>query len=266
VELLAPQLNATECGTTGATPVPLNATLEADVVALLSMCTLPAAAPPDDGANCTLTDVLWFGDSVTAPAPLTIEYPVPAAVIPEIATFELPVFVTVNPCAAELPSATLPKLRLPGFTLIVYDAATPVALSATAAAEFGALLIIETAPLTLPVDCGLYCTLKFPLWPGVSVMGSANPLKLKPAPVTVACETVKFAVPLFLSCTVCEFVFPVTTEPKLALVGVRLNPACACVPVNGCNRVHSIVIRHRHAAAGRAAGRRSKLHSQRDAL
>jgi hypothetical protein len=156
---------------------------------------------------------------------------VPAAVIPEIARFELPVFVTVNPCAAELPSVTLPKLRLPGFTLIVYDAATPVALSATVAGELGALLIIETAPRTLPVDCGVYCTLKFPLWPGVNVIGSAKPLKLKPAPVTVACETVKFAVPLFLSCTVCEFAFPVTTEPKLALAGVRLNPACTCVPV-----------------------------------
>jgi hypothetical protein len=53
--------------------VPLNATLEADVVALLSMCTLPVAVPAADGANCTLTEVLWFGDSVTAPAPLTIE-------------------------------------------------------------------------------------------------------------------------------------------------------------------------------------------------
>jgi len=144
---------------------------------------------------------------------------------------ELPVFVTVNPCEAELPSVTLPKLRLLGFTLIVCDATTPVALSATVAGEFGALLTIETAPLTFPADCGAYCTLKFPLWPGVSVNGAASPLKVKPAPVTVACETVKLDVPLFLICTVCEFVFPVTTEPKLADVGVRLNPGCTCVPV-----------------------------------
>jgi len=27
----------------------------------------------------------------------------------------------------------------------------------------GALLTIETAPLTFPADCGAYCTLKFPL-------------------------------------------------------------------------------------------------------
>jgi hypothetical protein len=127
------------------------------------MFTLPLTAPAVDGANCTLTDVLWLGDSVTAPAPLAIEYPTPVAVTPEIATFAFPVFVTVNPCAAELPSVTLPKLRLPGFTLIVYDDATPVALSATDAGEFGALLMIETAPLTFPADCGAYWTLKFPL-------------------------------------------------------------------------------------------------------
>jgi len=73
--------------------------------------------------------------------------------------------------------------------------------------------------------------LKFPLCPGASVKGVARPLRLNPAPVTLACEIVKLAVPLFLICIVCEFVFPVTTEPKLALVGVTLNPACTPVPV-----------------------------------
>jgi hypothetical protein len=114
---------------------------------------------------------------------------------------------------------------------MVCDASTPVALSATVAGEFGALLTIDTPPLTLPADCGAYCTLKFPVWLGDNVNGSARPLKVKPTPVTVACETVKLEVPLFLICTVCEFVFPVTTEPKLADVGVRLNPGCTCVPV-----------------------------------
>ncbi len=81
---------------------------------------------------------------------------------------------------------------------MVYDAATPVALKATTAGEFGALLMIETAPLTFPAAGGAYCTLKFAPWPGVKVIGSARPFKLNPAPVTVACETVRFAVPLFL--------------------------------------------------------------------
>ena len=126
----------------------------------------------------------------------------PVRVIPEIATFEFPVFVTVNPCAAELPSVTFPKLKLVGFTLIVYVAAMPVPLNATDAGEFGALLTMDTAPLTFPDPCGAYCTLKFPLWPGANVSGSDSPARLSPLPVTVACEIVRFAVPLFFSCTV----------------------------------------------------------------
>jgi hypothetical protein len=141
------------------------------------------------------------------------------------------VFVIAKACEVELPFVMLPKLRLLGFTLIVRVAATPVPLRATVAGEFGALLTIETEPLTLPAACGAYFTLKFPLWPGASVSGSTSPLKLNPVPVTIACETVKFAVPLFLICTVCEFVSPVTTEPKFALVGVTLKAACTPVPV-----------------------------------
>jgi hypothetical protein len=34
-----------------------------------------------------------------------------------------------------------------------------------------------------------------------------------------------------LICIVCELLLPVSTEPKLAEVGVRLSPACTCVPV-----------------------------------
>jgi hypothetical protein len=150
--------------------------------------------------------------------------------MPDIARFAFPVLVTVKPCAAELPSFTLPKLRLLGLTLIADDAAIAVPLSATVAGVFGALLTIEIDPLAVPAVCGAYCALKFPLCPGASVIGNAIPLKLNPVPVTVACETTRLAVPVFLSCTVCELVFPVTTDPKLALPGVMLNPACTPVP------------------------------------
>src|SRR5207245_2476639 len=118
---------------------------------------------------------------------------------------------------------------------MVEEAATPVPLSATVAGEFGALLEIDTEPLKLPAAFGANCTLKFPLCPGPSVVGIARPLKLNPVPVTVACEIVKLAVPLFLTCIVCEFVFPDTTEPKLALDGVTLNPACTPVPVTAAS-------------------------------
>jgi len=118
---------------------------------------------------------------------------------------------------------------------MVEEAATPVPLSATVAGEFGALLEIDTEPLTLPAAFGANCTLKFPLCPAANVKGIARPLKLNPVPVTVACEIVKLDVPLFLTCIVCEFVFPDTTEPKLALDGVRLNPGCTPVPVTAAS-------------------------------
>lgn len=65
---------------------------------MLKTLTLPVAEPAADGANCTPTDVLWFGESVTAPLPLTIEKPLPAIVSPETETLEFPVFVTVKLC------------------------------------------------------------------------------------------------------------------------------------------------------------------------
>jgi hypothetical protein len=110
-----------------------------------------------------------------------------------------------------------------------------VPLSGTVAGEFGALLKIDSEPLTLPAAVGAYCTLKFPLCPGPSVKGIARPLTLNPAPVTVACEIVKLAVPLFLTCMVCEVGLPDTTETKLALDGVTLKPACTPVPVTAAS-------------------------------
>jgi hypothetical protein len=125
----------------------------------------------------------------------------------------------------------LPKLTLAGESVIVVVAAVPVPLSATLAGEFGALLTIETAPLALPAACGAYCTVIFPLCPGVKVIGRVIPLTLNPAPVAAAWDIVKFALPLFLICIVCELVFPVSTEPKLALPGVTLIPAWTPAPV-----------------------------------
>jgi hypothetical protein len=39
-------------------------------------------------------------------------------------------------------------------------------------------------------------------------------------PVTVACEIVALAVPVFFKVIVCELLFPITTLPKAALDGV----------------------------------------------
>jgi len=114
-------------------------------------------------------------------------------------TLELPVLVTVKPCEAVEPSLTEPKLRLPGLTLSVRVASTPVPLSETAAGEFGALLTTETEPLTAPAVVGAYCTLNVLVWPGASVSGTDAPETLKPEPVAATCETLRLAVPVFFS-------------------------------------------------------------------
>ena len=132
--------------------------------------------------------------------------------------------MSVTACVPLPFTKTLPKLKLLGLTLMVEEAARPVPLTATVVGEFGALLIIDTEPVTLPAPGGAYCTLKFPVCAGASVIGSARPVKPNPVPVTVACEIVRVAVPVFLTCKVCEFVVPVATEPKLALEALRSIP------------------------------------------
>src|SRR5947209_13779680 len=134
-------------------------------------------------------------------------------------TLELPVLVTVTVCGLLLPTNTLPKLKLVGLAVSWNVAATPVPLSGIAVGELGALLTTETLPDTLPTPAAAKATLKFVLCPGVNVKGSVSPLVAKPLPETVACETDRLAVPVFVSVIACVLVFPTTTLPKLTLVG-----------------------------------------------
>ena len=136
---------------------------------------------------------------MTPDPPLAMLKPDPVALTPEIETFELPVLVRLKLCDAVDPSVTEPKLRLPGLTLSVYVAATPVPLSETADGEFGALLTTVTEPLTAPAEVGAYCTLKVLVAPGASVSGTVTPPTVKPEPVAEICEMLKLAVPLFFS-------------------------------------------------------------------
>ena len=52
-----------------------------------------------------------------------------------------------------------------------------------------------------------------------------SPLVLKPAPVTVACEMVRLALPELVKVTLCEAVVPTRTLPMAMLVGVTVRPA-----------------------------------------
>ena len=91
--------------------------------------------------------------------------------------------------------------------------------------------MIVTLPVTLPADAGLNATVKLDACPADSVSGTEIPLSLKPVPLTVALEIVILAVPVFFNCTVCEFVVPITTDPKLALDGVVATVPAGVTPV-----------------------------------
>ena len=108
-------------------------------------------------------------------------------------------FVTVTPCVEEEPKFTLPKLALVGLNDSVRVAATPVPVKAIVAGEFGALLTIETLPLTEPATVGWKATLNVLDDPGLMDNGRVKPLVLKPVPVTFACVIVRTALPVLLT-------------------------------------------------------------------
>jgi hypothetical protein len=151
--VLAFQFNVAEC-CADATPVPDKLTVAGDPVALLAMVTIPVTLPAEDGLNCTPIVNFWDGESVTGvPAPLRVN-PAPAMLIPEIVTLAFPVSVIVTFCVAAFPVVRLPKLKLDALNEIVAVAAIPFPLNATMLGEVGALLTIDTLPVTLPAVCG----------------------------------------------------------------------------------------------------------------
>jgi hypothetical protein len=105
--------------------------------------------------------------------------------------------VIVTFCFAEFPVFTLPKFKLVELSEIVAVAAIPVPRKANALGELGALLTIDTLPETLPADCGANCTLNVLAAPGLIDSGKPTELVEKPLPVTLNCESVKTADPVF---------------------------------------------------------------------
>lgn len=168
---------------------------------------------------------------VPAATPLALN-PAPEVVTPEIVMFEFPVFWMVTLSELLLPTLTLPKLKLEGFAVIADVAATPVPLNAIARGDPGALLVIDIEPLALPAADGAKAVSNATLPPAATVCAE-SPVWLKPAPVTVTCEIVRLAVPVFFNVIACELLVPTTTLPKLALDGVTATCGCVPVPLNG---------------------------------
>jgi hypothetical protein len=140
-------------------------------------------------------------------------------VICEIVTLELPVFVIVTSCAAEVVFVTtFPKVRLVGLMLRVNVAAIPVPLSVTFVGEVGALLTIEMLPEAAPTSVGRNPIEMFAVFPAFTFNGSVKPLALNAAPVGLICVIVSVAVPEFVMIKVCEVSTPTTSFPKFMVV------------------------------------------------
>ena len=136
------------------TPFPVTA-IAIGVVELLAILTLPITLPAVFGANETLTVAVWPGAIVDplAPAPLVV-IPAPVIETPESVTTEFPVFFRTTESTFELPTDSVPKLRVVGVAVIIRVAVSPVPLTAIVNILFAALLAMETLLATYPAIVG----------------------------------------------------------------------------------------------------------------
>ena len=81
------------------------------------------------------------------------------------------------------------------------------------------MLVTVTLPEKLPEEVGANVTLKDMDCPAARLRGSAKPVALNPAAVTLICETDTLELPLFATVTVCVPVVPVARLPKLSEAG-----------------------------------------------
>jgi hypothetical protein len=99
-------------------------------------------------------------------------------------------------------------------------AVIPDPLRPTEVGEVGALLTIETFPFVDPTDVGWKATVIVVCWPALTLIGSVNPLTVKPVPVGVTWVMFNVALPVLLTIKACDVLLPTTTFPKLMEVGL----------------------------------------------
>ena len=135
--------------------MPVSVIAVGEFVALLAKEADPVIAPEEVGANLTLT--VRFAPAAMVKGkvtPVTLN-PAPVVVTENTVTLELPVFVRVADCVAELPTSTLPKEMLLGDALSRnVGGALAVPLRAIGAKVFAALLTKARLPLNVPAASG----------------------------------------------------------------------------------------------------------------
>jgi len=147
---------------------------------------LPVALPADEGENFTGKVTLAPALIVCVVNPVRLN-PVPEGVTPVMFNEPLPEFVRVTFCAALLPTATFPNATLAGFIVSCSCgcACVLLPLNAIVSGDPGALLDIDTLPVTAPAVVGTNVAVNEVLCPAFKVIGT-SPLMLKPAPEALA--------------------------------------------------------------------------------
>ncbi|HEY6442008.1 MAG TPA: hypothetical protein VIY66_01570 [Candidatus Acidoferrales bacterium] len=213
-----------------AEPVPVTPITSGEGTPFVTNVIEPLIAEVEVGANTALNVALEFGaivvdiDSPVRPTPA----PLPANC--EKVSVALPVFLSVIGCEFVFPTTTFPKLTLDA--LADTNACKPVPVNEIGAGELAVLLPIETAPLTAPRLVGENLTSTSIVFPGPRFAGAESPLKVKPAPETIAGLMATFSVPLFVRVRFSVFDWPTGTFGKFSDPGETFRPGRAPVPCN----------------------------------
>src|SRR5580700_979691 len=146
--------------------------------------------------------------------------PAPEAASLEIVTSVFPRLVRVTLNELVLSTFTVPKIKPDGFASRREVRARPLPLTGMVSGEFGASLISETKPVTVPGAVGVNTALNVALLPDAITVGMLRPAILKLLPEILTREMVTLLFPVLLSLMVCELVSPMATLPRLALAGV----------------------------------------------
>ena len=132
---------------------------------------------------------------------------------------------------------TVPKTRLVGFDVIA-PAVAPIPDKGMLRLGFEALDVMVTFPVADPDTVGANLTAKVVLCPAFKMKGAVIPLRVKPDPLTAACEIVRLEPPEFVNVPDSNCVPPTLTVPKARVVGFEvIVPVAAPIPDNGTVRL-----------------------------
>jgi hypothetical protein len=179
---------------------------------------VPVAAPVVVGAKLTLNETVWPAVICFGSVKPEMPKPLPATVAILIVTFVLPVFVKVTVCDALWFTCTFEKFSVEG--AIERPACVAVPVKEIVSGEFVALLTTVSEPVAAPSVVGANCIDTVLLCPTAKVVAALPLVTVKPAPASVAADTVTEAVPVFVTVTVCVALPPTATLPNVKVVAL----------------------------------------------